>query len=155
MEMINLYDELLAVTRALGEAQVEYAVCGGLAMAIHLIPRHTIDLDLLVRPEEFAAAEAACAPLGYAFKARPMRFAEGAIEIRPITKIDPATHDALMLDFLLVTHDIEDVWATRQLFETAEGSIWVVSREGLIQLKTFRSNAVDLAAIAALREGNP
>jgi hypothetical protein len=155
MEMINLYEELLAVTRSLAEAHVEYAVCGGWAMAVHLLPRHTVDLDLLVRPEAFAAAEAACAPLGYTFKARPMRFADGAVEIRRITKIDPMSHDALMLDFLLVTHDIEDVWATRQLFQTAEGSMWVVSREGLIKLKTFRSSGVDLEDIAALRKENP
>ena len=151
MEMINLYDELIAVARALAAAQVEYAVCGGMAMAIHSLPRNTVDLDLLVRAEAFEAAEAACSPLGYTFKARPMRFADGAVEIRRVTKIDPVSHDALMLDFLLVTQDIEDVWASRQLFETEDASIWVVSREGLIKLKTFRSSGRDLEDIAALR----
>jgi hypothetical protein len=143
MDMLNLYDELIAVTSALGAAQVEYAVCGGMAMAIHSLPRNTVDLDLLVRPEAFDAAEAACLPLGYSFKARPMKFSEG-----------PVSHDALMLDFLLVTHDIEDVWASRQLFETDDAAIWVVSREGLIKLKTFRSSGRDLEDIAALRGEN-
>ena len=40
--MLDLYDELAALLDALEAANAEYAVCGGLAMAIHGIPRATI-----------------------------------------------------------------------------------------------------------------
>jgi hypothetical protein len=150
--MIDLFDELIAVTRALDERQVAYAVCGGMAMAIHSVPRNTIDLDLLIRPEDLDAAQATAMTLGYTFKARPMRFSDGAIEIRRISKIDPETLDPFMLDFLLVTPQIEDVWTTRQILELETEKIAVVSREGLIKLKLFRSSGRDVDDIALLRE---
>jgi hypothetical protein len=149
--VINLYDELIAVTRALREQSVEYAVCGGMAMAIHSVPRTTVDIDLLIRPEDAPRALDTARSLGYLFEARPMSLANGAIEIRRISKMDPDTHDPLMLDFLLVTQRIEDVWATREVALTNDGEISVVSREGLAKLKAFRSAGRDLDDIALLR----
>jgi hypothetical protein len=34
MSVVDLFDELLGITRALDEAGVEYALCGGLAVAV-------------------------------------------------------------------------------------------------------------------------
>jgi hypothetical protein len=149
--MIDLYDELIAVTRALQECGVEYAVCGGMAMAIHSIPRNTVDLDLLIRREDLERAEEIATRLGYTFKARPMKFDGGAVEIHRISKIDPDTHDPLMLDFLLVTPAVEDVWAARQTLKVEDGIVCVVSREGLIKLKSSRLNERDIADIRLLR----
>jgi len=150
--MINLFDELIAVTRVLQDRHVEYAVCGGMAMAIHSVPRNTIDLDLLIRPEALDGAEEAVMTLGYSIKAKPMRFSGGAIDIRRISKIDPDTRDPFMLDFLLVTPEIEDVWSARQILELENAKIAVVSREGLIKLKSFRASGRDQDDIAVLRE---
>ncbi len=46
--MLDLFDEFVALVDALEKARLPYAVCGGLAMAIHGLPRATIDVDLLV-----------------------------------------------------------------------------------------------------------
>ena len=150
--MLDLYEELLTVTRAFAAAKIEYAICGGMAMAIHSIPRNTVDLDLLIRREDLERSEQVAAGLGYTFRARPVMFSDGTVEIRRITKVDPESHDPLMLDLLLVTPAIEDVWSSRQAFETAEGEvISVVSREGLVKLKSFRSSGRDLDDIKLLR----
>lgn len=149
--MLNLYDELITIIRAFDADGVEYALCGGMAMAIHASPRHTVDIDLLIRPEDLDRAYAVAERCGYTFRARPMSFADGEVEIRRVSKIDPDTRDPLMLDFLLVTPQYEDVWATRQVALIEDGQISVVSREGLVKMKRSRSSGRDLDDIAALQ----
>lgn len=142
----------MLVNRTLQQARVEFAVCGGMAMAIHGFPRATVDLDILIRPESLDAAFAAVHPVGYIVKAFPMQFARGSVEIRRVSKIDPRDGDTLILDLLLVTSASEKVWETRQTAALPDGSrIPVVSREGLIALKESRSSGTDLDDIAKLR----
>ena len=50
--VLDLYDELKAVLSALEKAEVPYALCGGLALAVYGHPRATVDIDLLV-PADF------------------------------------------------------------------------------------------------------
>ncbi len=133
--MLDLTAEFEAVISALTQCGIEYAVCGGLAMAIHGYPRATVDIDLLIRPEDEARTYEAVEPLDYTFHAKPMHFDKGAMEIRRVSKIDPAG-DTLMLDLLLVTAAFEDVWRDREVIEWDFGTIHVVSREGLIKLKS-------------------
>lgn len=49
--MATLLDELSQLISALGENEIEYAVCGGLSMAIHGFARATLDIDILIRLE--------------------------------------------------------------------------------------------------------
>lgn len=135
--MIDLADEFQAVISALAEHAIEYAVCGGLAMAIHGLPRATVDIDLLIRPEDEERVYAAVGPLG--------------LEIRRVSKFDPAG-DTLMLDLLLVTSAFEDVWRDRMRIESEFGPISVVSRRGLIELKSGRMSGVDQDDIKRLRD---
>lgn len=149
--MLDLYDEFKSVVRALDASGVPYALCGGLAMAIWAEPRATVDIDLLIRPEDVDAAFAALAPIGYVVKALPMQFSSGAISIRRVSKFDPAGGDVLMVDLLLVTPDVTDVWESRVEADWENGLISVVSREGLIKLKSFRSSGRDLDDIRQLK----
>jgi hypothetical protein len=73
--MIDLYTELREVTRALTEAGVPYALCGGLALMLYQRPRATVDIDLIVTSDATPDAAAALAPLGFRPHPRPMRFA--------------------------------------------------------------------------------
>jgi len=136
---------------ALESSGVEYAVCGGLAMAVWGSPRSTIDIDLLIEPAALAKVEEIAARLGYRFKANPMSFSSGAIVIHRVTKIDPDGGDTLMLDLLLVTPSVAQAWATRTRVEWDRGTISVVSREGLIHLKSFRGSGTDADDIKKLR----
>ena len=141
--MLDLYDEFSTLIGALEAAGVEYAVCGGLAMAVHGFPRATIDVDLVV-PTNAAERVLACArDLGYTIPADPMSFAGGAVEIRRVTKIDAASGDRLSLDLLLVTPAIEHVWNERTRVRWERGELWVVSRQGLVSLKRLRGSGQD------------
>jgi hypothetical protein len=140
--MIDLAEEFEAVISALAEYDIEYAVCGGVAMAIHGLPRATVDIDLLIKPEDEERIYVAVEALGFRIRAKPMHFDHGRMEIRRITKVDPVG-DTLMLDLLLVTSALENVWRGRIIVESEFGAICVVSREGLIALKSGRMSGTD------------
>ncbi len=149
--MIDLAVEFEAVISALAEHGIDYAVCGGMAMAILSLPRATVDIDLLIRPEDEERVYPAVEPLGFRIRAKPMHFDQGKMEIRRVTKIDPAG-DTLMLDLLLVTSAFENVWRDRIRVDSEFGSISVVSREGLIELKSGRMSGIDQDDIKRLRD---
>jgi hypothetical protein len=149
--MIDLAVEFEAVISVLAEHGIDYAVCGGLAMAIHSLPRATVDIDLMIRSEDEERVYAAVEPLGFRIRANPMHFDQGKMEIRRVTKIDPAG-DTLMLDLLLVTSAYENVWRDRIRVDSEFGAICVVSRDGLIELKSGRMSGIDQDDIKRLRD---
>jgi hypothetical protein len=148
--MFDLFEELRGLVGALAERGVDYAVCGGLALAIHGVARATEDIDLLIRPEDLAAALEIARERGFDMEASRMRFAGGAVEIQRITKLSP--QDVLMLDFLLVTPALQDVWTSRVRLPWEDGWIWTLSREGFIRLKTLSGRTKDRLDIEVLRE---
>ena len=89
--------------------------------------------------------------LGYTIKAEPMHFHDGKIQIHRFTKIESDTKEALVLDLLLVTPEIREVWNNRLKVEWAYGTLSVVSPEGLIFLKSFRKSGQDKDDIDFLR----
>lgn len=149
--MFDLEDELRSLRDRLDGEAIPYALCGGLALGIHGYPRATIDIDILILPADEESVEAVARQLGYTIKARPMTFAGGATEIRRISKVDPQDGETLMLDMLLVTGGVEEVWRTRQSVSWRGRELSVVSPEGLIALKMLRASKQDLADIARLR----
>jgi hypothetical protein len=149
--LIDLAEEFEAVISALADHDIDYAVCGGVAMAIHGLPRATVDIDLLIRPDDEERVYPAVEPLGFRIRAKPMHFDQGKMEIRRVTKIDPVG-DTLMLDLLLVTPAFENVWRDREQIESEFGFIWVVSRKGLIELKSGRMSGTDQDDIKRLRD---
>lgn len=151
--MFDLYEELVAVIDALDGRGLAYALCGGIAMAVHGFTRATDDIDLLVRASDADPIENAVGALGYIVKATPMRFSDGAMQIRGISKIDQQDDDVMTLDLLLVTNALEEVWRSRLSLIWRDRPISVVSREGLIALKRFRSSKQDLADIEHLESG--
>ena len=151
--MLDLYEEFRAVVTALEDRDIEYAVCGGLAVAVYSEPRATVDIDLLILSEDLEKVKSAIAELGYVIAAHPMTFAKGSVEIRRWSKLDRTDGDLLTIDLLLVTPALTEVWASRTRVESGQASIWVVSRAGLIELKSLRGSTQDLADIERLKEG--
>ena len=121
-------------------------------MAIHGLPRATIDIDLLILTEDLEKAWKTAQNLGYDVEGLPLHFHDGAIEIRRISKIDKESKRLYTLDFLLVTEALKEVWKNRELIEWEDGKTWTVSREGLILLKTISGREQDLLDIKKLRE---
>jgi hypothetical protein len=145
--MINLYDELTLIVRELGAEQVNYALCGALALAVHGVPRATRDLDLIARKDDETKIRAAVRRAGYAFEALPMRFSSG-IEMQRFSKLVEGR--PLMLDFLWASGPLEAVWSRRERLSWQEGEIYVVSRDDLIMLKLTAGRPQDLVDIQSL-----
>ena len=121
-------------------------------MAVYDHPRATIDIDVLIPPEAFESIPEIARELGYSIRGLDMSFANGAIEIRRVSKIHPTTGHVLSLDLLLVTPQIHNVWESRVEADVEGAKLSVVSRHGLIALKELRGSGRDLDDIAALRE---
>jgi hypothetical protein len=149
--MIDLYDEFRKLVSTLEVESIEYALCGGMAMAVHGSPRATIDIDLLIESNSLNRLIEIAAELGYTIRGKDLQFVNGAIEIRRVSKIEQVSGDLLSLDLLLVTPDILPVWQSRVTASWEGGKLSVVSREGLIQLKRLRGSGQDLDDIKKLQ----
>lgn len=134
--MLDLLNEFRALVQALEAEGAPFAVCGGLAVAIHARPRATLDVDLLVPPEALEPVRAVARRLGYGFET--------------LSKPDPETGDLLSLDLLLVTPALREVWENRERVTWAHGTMPVVSRAGLITMKRLRGSGQDEDDIRAL-----
>lgn len=146
--MFDLSEELAAIRDELAARGLEFAVCGGIAMAVHGFTRATVDLDLFVRPEEVEAIEAALEVLGYIVKSAPTSV--GAMNIRSVSKIDETDDDKLAVDLLLVSPETSGVWNSREILTWRDQPLPVVSREGLIALKRLRATSMDLVDIGRM-----
>jgi hypothetical protein len=151
--MLDIYDEFLRLVKRLDERAIDYAVCGGMAMAFHGAPRATIDIDLLILAKSLDEIIALAGELGYTIRGKDLSFAAGAIEIRRVSKIDRESGDLLSLDFLLVTPQIQQIWDMRVTSQWESHRLFVVSREGLIALKRLRGSGQDLDDIEKLKNG--
>lgn len=148
--MATLLAELSELISALNENQIEYAVCGGLALTIHGFPRATFDIDILIKDESLEKAYEIAAEFGYDIRGLDISFKERAVEIRRVSKIDDEG-EVLPLDFLLVTPQVEDVWRTRQKLNWQNQDLWIVSTEGLIKMKELAGRAKDLIDIDRIK----
>ena len=147
---MTLYDELHALIRRLQEAGVDYALCGGLAMAAHGWPRATMDVDLLIRESDFPTIGGIARDLGFTIENPEFAVAGGQIRIRRFVKI--AGTKAIPLDLILVGPLLEPVWAGRSDKGTPFGPMRVLSREGLARMKELRGSGTDQDDIRHLRE---
>lgn len=151
---MDLYEELLALVEALDREECAYAVCGGIALAVHGHPRFTEDIDLLVPPDGLVRVLATARERGFQIAANPLRFDAGTSrerEIRRISKIEG--EDVLTLDLLILPPFLRDVWDDRERFDWQGQSMAVVSAPGLIKMKRIAGRTQDLADLERL-EGN-
>lgn len=147
---LDLFDETFGMVGELERRGIDYAVVGAIALAVHGAPRATSDIDLLVRPEDVAAAVAAARARGFTIEALPMRFAASDIDLQRVSRIEG--EETLTVDLLLVGPSLEPVWATRHDVATHAGSLRVISRDALIRMKALAGREQDAADIRRLQE---
>ena len=147
---LDLYQELVAVTGALDAARLPYAVCGGLAVAIHGAPRFTRDLDLLVLPADVERVKAVAKALGFTAESLPMRFKPSG-EMHRVIKF-AGSGEFLTLDLLLAGEELEPVWRSRERLSAEGKDLWVVSRKALLSMKLAAGRPQDLLDAQKLAE---
>ena len=148
---MDLYEELGRLVDTLSREGLAYALCGGLAVAVHGYPRATMDIDLLVRPEDIDHIVAVIEPLGYVLDAGELPFDTGQPHerrVRRICKTDGP--EGLSLDLVLLPPWLAEVWESREDLDWEGRRITVVSREGLLVMKRVAGRPQDLADLAVL-----
>lgn len=148
---MNLIEELHRLLSTLESHQVKYALCGGLAMAVYAFPRATLDIDIMIDPVDLDTVKSLVGSLGYTFDSGLMVFKSEAIQIYRLVKIENDTSEELVLDLLLVSDKLKDIWNSRVRLEWEYGRLSVVSPEGLIQMKSMRKSCQDQDDIRHLR----
>lgn len=146
--MSILIEELKQLLASFNNHGVEFALCGGLAVAVHGLARATQDIDFLIPEGSLDSAYEAAAQVGYDIRGLDISFKERTVEIRRVSKV--VGEDVISLDLLIVTPHVEDVWAGREQLEFMGEQLFVVSREGLIKMKRQSGRPQDLADIERL-----
>ena len=148
---MNIVDELHAIAKALRDAGIPYAVCGGIAVTAYGATRSTKDIDIALAREHLTAALAAVAPLGYNIPAGPMVFGEGTPQERHVQRVNKIVGtDHLILDLLIAEAAHAGVLDDRVDIALPSGTITFVSRETLLRMKRTAGRPIDIADIEKL-----
>lgn len=148
---MDLIEELLGLVEALDAERIDYAVCGGIAVAIHGHPRFTKDIDLLVQSTDLERIRSLARRRGFTLAGSSMHFGAGTGNEREIVRLTKTEGtESLTLDMLLVGAALGDAWRTRIGVQWRGRDVQVVSREGLLQMKRLSGRTQDLADIEAL-----
>lgn len=144
---MKLYFELEALIDALNVAGIEYALCGGLAVAMHGYVRFTQDIDLMARESDVPRILQAVLPLGFTFE-------EGLLELGWQTDPDNLVRlfrvskaldrELLTLDLLLTGPAEADRWQDLVWFEWQGRKLPVVSLRVLAAMKRRSGRPRDL-----------
>lgn len=151
--VLDLIAELEALLETFERGGIDYALCGGLAVAVHGHPRATMDIDLLVRAEQLTSAIQVARGAGFDVPARKMMFGlrtGNPREMQRVSKLDPETNELLSLDLIVVGPGLEDVWNGRVVVAWRTRNVSIVSRAGLVAMKRLAGRPQDLADIAIL-----
>lgn len=151
MPAFDLDAELETLAKAFAARGIDYALCGGLALAVHGHPRATKDIDVLVRGESVDAARRVAHALGFDIEAMPMTFASG-IEVRRVSKVE--SDRLLSIDLIVVEPMLEGPWSSKQSVTWRGGPLAVVSRAGLVEMKRLAGRPQDLADLFQLGEAD-
>lgn len=146
---MNLRDEMFQLVRALDSAHIPYALCGGLAMAVHGWPRATLDIDLLIEEARLEEVRRLAGSLGFKHEPGYLKLAAGRVRLFRMVKFMGTEY--FPLDFLMVTPDLLPAWESRIQAPTVDGPITVVTTDGLIQMKSLRNNGTDQDDIRKLK----
>lgn len=144
--MQTLELELRELVTHFNRNKIDYALCGGMAVAIHGYPRFTQDIDLLVPKESLERAREVAATLGFLDEADRISFTDS--EVYRLIKVDGSSYRVLDL---LVPRSLENIsWNDRQWFDWNGLTICVVSLKGLIEMKRAAGRDIDLIDIKQL-----
>ncbi len=151
--MIQLRTELLKIVRCFNDANIDYGLVGGLAVAVHGYVRATKDIDILIRHNALGEARNALAQIGYDLDVGIFKFDQGTEKETQLFRVSRADGPTLTtLDLMLVTPILEEIWIAREAVKAFDTEIKVVSKTALIKMKELAGRLQDLADIESLRK---
>ncbi len=151
--MYDLVAEVMKITGILEDGGIKYALCGGLAVGIYTEPRATIDIDLVVEPDDLERIIERLKEAGYEKFSGPMPLEKGRMNIQRLVKLEQGKPEVLMLDLCMPDKNkYKKVWKDWRKVPFQDAHIWVLSREGLIEMKSERRSDKDLLDLKALEK---
>jgi hypothetical protein len=146
---MDLMQELEEIVKNLSQEGIEYAVCGGMALAIWGYPRATLDINLLVEHHSIVRLSQKLKDLGFDMNETIMPL--GEVNICRFYRIE-SSGETLVLDILFIPDSMKEIWENRQEVIINDKPFVVVSPEGLISLKLLRDNLQDKVDIEYLSQ---
>ncbi len=149
--MIDLVGELNLIVATLEEAGLDYALCGGLALAIHGFPRATRDIDFIINPDDLPAIRQAIKRIGFTIDGGILILKKGTEHEFQLWRISrSAGPDLSTIDFILVRSWLLEIWERRQQFVVSDRTLTVVNVDGLRKMKIISARPQDLADLDRL-----
>ena len=145
--MQTLETKLRELVKRFNEAGIDYALCGGMAVALHGYPRFTKDIDFLIPRDSLPRAREVAASAGFIGNSGRTPFPDS--DVYRILKIEGTEYRILDL---LVPKTLDTVaWTQRQWFDWSGLPICAVSRDGLIEMKLAAGRDIDRIDVNQLR----
>ncbi len=149
---------LYKIANAFEAANIEYAIVGGHAVALHGAVRGTVDLDIILqfKQSQFEAAERTLKTLGLHPRlplkaAEVFKFREEYIKNRNLVawSFSNPQNPTEILD-IIITHNLADMKVAE--VRIGKTTLKIVSLEDLIEMKKESGRPQDLEDIKALKE---
>jgi len=151
MGCIDLDAELLGLVDVLARRGPDYALCGGIAVAMYGPPRLTRDIELSVREEDLDSFLETVAERGFNVKGGRIPFRLGRPDEQIVHRVSKvAGQEVLTLDAILVGPSLEAEWQGRATLEWKGRRVPIVSLEGLTAMKKRAGRRQDLADLENL-----
>lgn len=148
---MDFYKELIGVIDTLTDAKIDFALCGGVAVAFHGYTRFTKDIDLLILRNDLNRILDVVKQREFILKADKMVFGIGTSKEREICRISKIKgKEILTLDLVIVNQTLKEVWEKREIFEWEGRRVQVVSAKGLLTMKTLSARDQDILDIKKL-----
>ena len=152
--MIEIYNELKLLIQELNKNNIDYALCGGLAVSLHGFVRATVDIDMIILIESINEVRRILTKLHYFLESPPMSFLNKKIHIFRFTKIEQESGDFLPVDLLILDEQLNHIWNYKQTYLLENIPIQALNKEGLVELKKLRNSYQDKQDIEKLRGHN-
>ncbi len=143
---MDIQAELRTIVAAFNRASIEYALCGGLAVAFHGYARFTKDIDILVARDSLANALEVSAKVGFLDSSGKILFPD--VELHRVLKIEESEY--LILDLMVLSQNEDQAWNQKTWFDWEGLPICVVSTDGLVAMKRRAGRPQDLLDIKML-----
>lgn len=143
---MDIQQELRALVVALNSELIEYALCGGLAVAFHGYARFTKDIDILIAKESLESALKVAERVGFLDSSGRIPFPN--LDLYRVLKTEGTEY--LMLDWMVIATKDNAIWAEKTWFDWEGLPICVVSVEGLVTMKRQAGRDQDLLDIKML-----
>ena len=143
---MDIKEELREIIIAFNKASIEYALCGGMAVAFHGYSRFTKDIDILIEHDSLAKALEIAAGIGFLDSSGRIAFPN--IELHRVLKTEGTEY--LILDLMVISGSDDKALNERIWFDWEGLSICVLSAEGLVSMKRRAGRDQDILDIKML-----